>query len=371
MRSPLGHLRRQFSTVPITDLDDLTRAQPAVALITRRLAAWQRADGLMGGCARLAVRSLPFGLWVRYVKISGRDRALALAGQAFTVVIPLLIVIAAFAPQDDALPSYLIDHYGLEGTGAATAVQLLFTRPPDTAGAITVVGLLVLFYSLISLTRSLQRLWEVSWDMEPTGMRGTVDALSGFMLLVTQVIVLALLSAVVRGATLGTILVVALRITIAVVLWLQLQYLLLSRRVTRRELLPGAFVAGVGQVIASAYSALWMPYLLERNAGRYGVIGVTFALLSWLIVIGFLIVAVAIFSGEFALRRRAAAALHNAPGETPVDAAGDRATSARSTGTDPGTAPGSGSGSDSGSEEPAADIPRDGLPRDDGLARGR
>jgi membrane protein len=287
----------------MTDLDDLARAQPALALLARRLTIWQRRDDLLGGLARLGVGSLPFGCWVRFVVISGRDRTLALAGQTFTVMIPLLIVAAAYAPDDQALPNYMIDRYGLTGT-AAEAVTLLFSRPPVETGTITVLGLVLLFYSLVSLTRAMQRLWEVSWEMEPTGVRGTIDALSGFGLFLAQIIVLTLMGAFLRGSPLGGLLVVPLRIAVAVVLWQQLQYLLLSRRVPRMELLPGAVVGGVGQVVASAFSVVWMPHLLNVNAQRYGVIGVTFALLSWLIILSACIVASAVISGEWALRRR-------------------------------------------------------------------
>jgi membrane protein len=153
-------------------------------------------------------------------------------------------------------------------------------------------------------------------------VRGTIDALSGFSLLLAQVIVLALIGALVRGAPLDTLLIMTLRVGAAVLLWLQLQYLLLSRRVPRRELLPGALVAGAGQVVLSLYSAIWMPRLLATNAERYGVIGVTFAILTWLIVLGACLVAAAVISAEVGLRRRRsgiAAAQETEPDTTPDD----------------------------------------------------
>ena len=68
-------------------------------------------------------------------------------------------------------------------------------------------------------------------------------------------------------------------------LWLQVQYLLLSRRVPRRALVPGSITAAAGQAVVSIYSAIWMPHIVSLNSVRYGVIGVTFALLTWLIVV--------------------------------------------------------------------------------------
>jgi membrane protein len=301
-------LERRENSVPVTELDELAAAMPALRPLTKRLTILKKRDDTIGSLARFTVSSLPFGCWVRYVKISGRDRLLALAGQTFTAIIPLMIVVAAWAPHDDALPKYLVEKYGLTGA-AADAVNLLFSRPPGSTGAITVFGAIVLFYSLVSLTRAMQRLFEAAWELEPTGVRGTIDALSGFSLLLAQVIVLALIGSLVRGAALGTLLVMTLRVCVAVVLWLQLQYLLLSRRIPRRELLPGALVAGAGQVVVSLYSAIWMPHLLTTNAQRYGVIGVTFAILTWMIVLGACLVAAAVISAEVGLRRRRFAAM--------------------------------------------------------------
>jgi uncharacterized BrkB/YihY/UPF0761 family membrane protein len=41
-----------------------------------------------------------------------------------------------------------------------------------------------------------------------------------------------------------------------------------------------------------------MPRLIEENATRYGIIGITFALLTWLIVVSFLVVVSAVLSAE-------------------------------------------------------------------------
>jgi uncharacterized BrkB/YihY/UPF0761 family membrane protein len=94
------------------------------------------------------------------------------------------------------------------------------------------------------------------------------------------------------------------RAGLAVGLWLLLQHLLLGARVRWRLLLPGAIAAAVGQQALSLFSAVWMPNLIERNADRYGVIGVTFALLSWLTVLGIMLVAAAVLGAELGGARR-------------------------------------------------------------------
>ena len=72
-----------------------------------------------------------------------------------------------------------------------------------------------------------------------------------------------------------------------------------------------------GSAIVSVYSALWMPRVIENNATRYGIIGITFALLTWLIVVGLCMVAAAVISAEIGgaakLQRRPA--IVDGPGE--------------------------------------------------------
>ena len=89
-----------------------------------------------------------------------------------------------------------------------------------------------------------------------------------------------------------------LRVVANTAVWLLLQSLLLSRRIPIRRLLPGSIVIAAGSAILTLYSALWMPRLIENNATRYGIIGITFALLTWLILVGLCLVVAAVISAE-------------------------------------------------------------------------
>jgi membrane protein len=247
----------------------------------------------------------------RFRAIDGRDRTLALAGQGFTTLVPLLIVGAAFA-SDDAVARHLIERFRLSGP-AAEAVTILFSRPPGATGTITLLGIVVLAYSSLSFTRALQRTWEAAWELPPVGVRGTLHAATGVALLVTQLIALALMAQAFSGWPGAGLVGLVVRLVVATILWLELQSLLLSRRVARTELLPGAVVAGLGQVAAGVYSAVWMPRLIATDAARYGVIGVTFALVTWLIVIAFGVVIAAVVSAELRLSRVRADGLEPGP----------------------------------------------------------
>jgi membrane protein len=237
------------------------------------------------------------------VQINGRDRILSLGGQAFTAVIPAIIVVASFSSDPNVLGDRLISRLGLTGS-AADAVQELFAQPPDTAGAVTAFGVLILFFSLLSFIRALQRTYEAAWELPPAGFRGTLHGMSSVALFAVLLAIIALLGTLSRVVPGGSVVILPLKVVASAVVWLQLQRLLLSRRVPRRELRPGAAVAGLAQVVTSVYAATYLPHLVSTDAERYGVIGVTFALLTWLIVVAAGLVAIAVVSAEAGLRQR-------------------------------------------------------------------
>lgn len=255
-----------------------------------------KSDGLREQLRRsFAVRCLR-----RFSAVDGKTRALVIAGQAFSSLIPLFIIIASLGPRStkhSRVADSLVARFHLTGS-AADSVRTLFTRPPGTTGTLGLASFVVLLFSLLSLTRAVQAVYESTWGFPPKGFRGTLQGLSGTGLIVAEVIVLTLLLSAVRGAPAATAVILALRFAAGFVLWLVLQWLLLSRRIPWRSLRLAAVTAAAGQVLFSFVSAIYMPHLIARDASRYGIIGVTLALLSWLIAIAFGIVAVAVVGAE-------------------------------------------------------------------------
>jgi membrane protein len=252
----------------------------------------------------LAEQTLPGRCVQRYLAINGTLLGLVISGHAFTAFIPLLIVVASVLPgrTDAGVGDGLIERFHLTGD-SAEAVRTLFARPPDSGGALALSGILLLIFSSMSLARSLQRAYEAAWQLPP-GLRGTINGAAALSVLLTQLVLLSLLASVLRGVPAGSVITFVIRAGLSVGLWLLLQHLLLGARVRWRLLLPGAIAAAVGQQALSLFSAVWMPNLIERNADRYGVIGVTFAILSWLTVLGITLVAAAVLGAELGGARR-------------------------------------------------------------------
>ena len=247
---------------------------------------------------------LPLRVLRRFALIDGRGRTLILAGQAFMALVPLLLVIASIGThphEQSPLAASLVRRFRLEGQ-PATAVYTLFSRPPGAASGLGLVGFVLLLFSLLSLARIMQNTFESAWAMPSAGLRRTVYSLSGTAVLLAELLGLTLLASALHALAGSPVTGLLIRVAGSVVFWMFLQWVLLSRRVRWRPLVPGAIIGGIGQVVISVFSATWMPSLIARNSLRYGIIGVALALLTWLIVIAGAIVAGAVTGAELAGR---------------------------------------------------------------------
>jgi membrane protein len=227
------------------------------------------------------------------------ERALTLAGQAFIALVPLLIVLATMlgSADSEAVGNWLIQRFELTGP-SAEAVQSLFSRPPSTSSSLTIIGLVTVLISASSFARSVQRTYEVAWDLPARGFRRNLNGIEGAIVLIGLLGVLAWVSSLRPDVVGGRALTIVIQLCVAVPAWLLLARLLLSGRVAWHLLLPGAVVSAVGQVLTNWGGSIYVPLLIERNIERYGVIGVAIALISWLIVLAFLIVAMAVVGAQ-------------------------------------------------------------------------
>lgn len=255
----------------------------------RRGRAW-RTDPLLVAFLRTPLGKLARTLY----EINLRDRALALAGQAFIALVPLFIVIATWLSAADgaAVGEWIIQHFALEGT-SAEAVDLLFGRPPETASGVSIIGLVLLLISVNSFARTLQRTYEVAWALPQHAPRRTPQRLASLLLLFTLFGVVGWVTSVVNDLPVGPLIAIPIQVLVAVPWWILIGYLLLSGRVTWRRLLPGAVISAVAEIGITWAAAIYVPYLIERNAERYGVIGVAIAMISWLVVMAFVLVGAA------------------------------------------------------------------------------
>ncbi|MBN9734787.1 MULTISPECIES: YhjD/YihY/BrkB family envelope integrity protein [unclassified Pseudonocardia] len=251
---------------------------------------------------RASVATLQAGfagrLVVRFVAASGYDRALALAAQAFVALVPAALLTLAYFPVDQgAAVTYLIDRFGLTGDGAE-AVRELVARPRQAGTPGAVGGVVLVVMTGIGFTRTLQRLYVSAWVLSPLGLRGFLHALLAVVALVAAVLAAVVFAPSDEGP--HPVAALAVQALIAAVLWLPIQRLLVGDRVTLRRLLPGAVVTGVGQTLATLLSGPYLRLAVGEQADRFGVLGVAFVLVSWLLVLAYLLVGAAVFGAELA-----------------------------------------------------------------------
>ena len=214
----------------------------------------------------------------RFQSIAGFDRAIALASSALTATVPLTIFIGAIVPADTDAAARMIDRYDLTGDGAQ-AVRDAFQPATDVDTGLGIVGTILLFVAALSFTRTVQRLFETTWELPPLTVRNTVGGAKWLLAFVLYLGVSgAIASMVDRGVGEAIAIVLVAPLMAGFLLWTGI--VLSGRRLTARDLLPFAIVAAT---LISAYeigASLYTPHAFNTYAARYGVIGVVFAMIS-------------------------------------------------------------------------------------------
>jgi membrane protein len=258
----------------------------------------------------------------RFVAVQGLDRAMAIGAQAYTALVPLLIVYSSLLPRADNedFADVLIKRFELTGSTAASFKQV-FAPAGAVESGVTFLGVGLLIVAALSFTRGLQRLYELAYELPTLGIKNTPRGLL-WLLVVT---IVAGVRPIVLGPFGGALLTV-LSLAFGVGVWLVTPYLLLGRRVAWQTLLPGALLTAIGMIGVGIYSVIWMPHALASSARQYGIIGIGFALLAWLVAVSSVIVVTT--TGGAILAERLG--LHSAAGDdTP---AGESASSSSALG---------------------------------------
>lgn len=230
----------------------------------------------------------------RFVAIQGLDRAVVLSSQSFTALIPLLLLVSALAPEDrsDLVAAAIVNRFELRGDSADQVRQLFAHTGEPSLGVLSV---LLLLFSSVSLARRLQRMYHQAWEVEaPTGLRSAGAAAAGLAALVAGI-------ALLYGARslVGPVLTVPLSVGAAALVWVSVPWLLLDRRIRWRRLLPGGLLAAACTGLYGVASTVYMPPLFESYSQRYGLFGVTLALIGWLLCIALIVVATTVLAAEY------------------------------------------------------------------------
>jgi membrane protein len=223
----------------------------------------------------------------RFVQIEGPQQATVIAAQAFTSLIPFLVVASALGPGEGDLGDRIVERFSLDGD-SARSVKALFNDTGEVESTVTWVGVVILVLSTLSFTRATQRMFQRAYG---TSAKGPREMWRGFAWLGGFAVWIAVSSPLRDGLSdIGGLLLalVASGVT-GFFLWLWTPAILLGIRDWRR-LLPGAIVSGVLGALAGVASGIYIPILMEWSADKYGLIGIAFSMQSWLLVMAFVVV---------------------------------------------------------------------------------
>lgn len=212
------------------------------------------------------------------------DRCFAVAAQIFITAVPMAIAISAFLPgavRDDVRRSFN-DLLGVRGQTAATLSAFL-NGQNSLRDAVGVAGLIISVISATSLTRRLQRLYELQWSLSPGRMKSS--ALRWLAWIVVWAAVLSAQAPIRTGTGARLVGGWILSGAMSVALWWWTPHLLLLRRVGWRALLPTALLTGLGQTAIGIGSRVVMPTVTGRSVSEYGPFGLVLSLMSWLLVV--------------------------------------------------------------------------------------
>jgi membrane protein len=232
--------------------------------------------------------------------MEGIDRCLVLSSQAFTALIPLLIVAATLAPPGGAevVAQTIIKKFGLSG-GSAASVEQLFAVDGVAEGTIGAGSAILLLYSGVSFTRRLQKMYRAAWGQEKAGVRGNLYAALALVVLLVEVLVVYGIMSLVHRLPADWLLALPLTILTGLVPWTSIPYLLMDRYVHWRRLLATGVLTAVAMAIYGTATTFYMPEAIERYTGDFGLFGVTIAIIGWLLGAAGIVIASTAVGAEF------------------------------------------------------------------------
>ncbi|WP_405876400.1 MULTISPECIES: YhjD/YihY/BrkB family envelope integrity protein [unclassified Streptomyces] len=236
------------------------------------------------------------------------DSATRLAAQAFLTAVPLLFLVAAFAPQGvrNQIITSVHDVLGISGSADQQLKKVYQADPANLQQSTGVVSALMVLLSATACSRAMQRLCQRAWRLPSAGAR--VAAWRWPVWIAVWMVVLALQGPLRDGFGVGLWLGLPLLLIVEVGVWWWTQHLLLAARVPWMPLLPGALLTGVAMTALTVIAKVYVPAALNRSLDRYGSLGAVFTVLSWLIglcvVVALCITVGAVIAREPAVARR-------------------------------------------------------------------
>ena len=262
---------------PLTKLAGITAGWPGVRR-ARRAAQW--------GNKKYA-GSLAEDVWRRLDAIDFINRSMVFAATLLLCLFPFLIVVSALAGRPAA--QSLTRSTDLNSQAAAD-IGHLFASPAATTSAVVGTASMVFFvFSGIAAAAALQEIYEQAFDLPHRRIKDLPRRLAWLAVLIGASLLTGWAGPGLRHVGGPALLAVAGLVWATGFWWLTMR-ILLAGRISWRVLFPAACATGVLYVAMQTVFSLVFSAMVISNEHTYGPIGTIFALLSYLIAIGVVVI---------------------------------------------------------------------------------
>jgi membrane protein len=225
-------------------------------------------------------------LWRRLDSVDFINRGILFAATLLLCFFPFLIVASALA--DRSVASGLARRLGLNQQ-AATDVGHLFTSSAATSSAVTGTAWVFFILGGIAAGAAIQGLYERAFELDRRGARDMPRRLVWLAVLVGWSVLAGWAGPHLSGAV-GPVLLAVIGLVVLTGFWWFTMWFLLAGRVPWKTLFPAAIATAVFWVGMEAVFSVIFSATVISDDKKYGPIGVVFALMSWLIAIGVVII---------------------------------------------------------------------------------
>ncbi|WP_055477031.1 YhjD/YihY/BrkB family envelope integrity protein [Gordonia sp. HS-NH1] len=255
-------------------------------------------DAVRERVMRLPGASLVLRIVVDIARGNLTDRSMTLAAQAFTSILPIVILVLSL-PGSDVVDDAL--------TGLGIPVSSFDTPTiddPTSATTFGVLGALMTIAGATSLSRALGRMYVSIWDVAKLSWGGFWRWVVVVFLIPAAVTAQGLSTGLQatslfgihvgdRGI-LGIVLIVAVTLLIWSATFTAIPRLLVSSQVPMKLLLLNGLGTGLLITVLLAGTRVALPTLAAGTIRSYGTLGVVFVAISWLFVFALILVVTAI-----------------------------------------------------------------------------
>ena len=231
-------------------------------------------------------RGVAIGAWRRYRAVEGPLQSALLSLYILVAVLPALLVMEEYLdPHPNSLANSLVHHFRLNSSTSELIHNVLGAGRSHELGSalIAIVSALVFgvgFGHVLQLVHA--RAWEVGLQTGVSDQIAYGAVLAGLygllMLLLLQ------LNDFHPGSTVVKVLLGLGWVGFLMLFFVVAPWLLTHKRISPRDLLPGAALTALGLVALMVVSRFFMQFWVDLYAKDYGGLGVVLALYFWILI---------------------------------------------------------------------------------------